>query len=190
MAPRATARDEIVVVTGAAGFLGTKVVELLNTKGQNIMEIRGFDICPQKPSCFLQSYDPCGKVMLRYSQEDVRNYEEVGYKTSLSLCVCKLYWMHTVLLFCWSYSRWLRPTPLAAEIRLGGGGRGAFNSHNPLRKRLVDCTLKEKKRMKSSVTFPRLKNSPIFLIPLRNIANIKGADTATTLQECSPKGDG
>ena len=80
-----------MVVTGAAGFLGTKVVELLNTKGQNIMEIRGFDICPQKPSCFLQSYDPCGKVMLRYSQEDVRNYEEVGYKTSLSLCVCKLY---------------------------------------------------------------------------------------------------
>ena len=86
MAPRATAGDEIVVVTGAAGFLGTKVVELLNTKGQNIMEIRGFDICPQKPPCFLQSYDPCGKVMLRwlrYSQGDVRNYEEVGYKTSL-----------------------------------------------------------------------------------------------------------
>ena len=83
MAPRATARDEIVVVTGAAGFLGTKVVELLNTKGQNIVEIRGFDVCPQKPPCFLQSYDRCGKVMLRYSQGDVRNYEEVGYKTSL-----------------------------------------------------------------------------------------------------------
>ena len=72
-----------MVVTGAAGFLGTKVVELLNTKGQNIVEIRGFDICPQKPPFFLQSYDPCGEVMLRYSQGDVRNYEEVGYKTSL-----------------------------------------------------------------------------------------------------------
>ena len=68
MAPRATAGDEIVVVTGAAGFLGTKVVELLNTKGQNIVEIRGFDICHQKPPCFLQSYDGCGKVILRYSQ--------------------------------------------------------------------------------------------------------------------------
>lgn len=72
-----------MVVTGAAGFLGTKVVELLNTKGQNIMEIRGFDICLQKPPCFLQSYDPCCKVKLRYSQGDVRNYEEVGCKTSL-----------------------------------------------------------------------------------------------------------
>lgn len=80
MAPPQAAA-EIVVVTGAAGFLGTKVVELLNTKGQNIVEIRGFDICPHKPPCFLQSYDPC--VMLRYSQGDVRNYEEVGYKTSL-----------------------------------------------------------------------------------------------------------
>ena len=83
MEPRATAGHEIVVVTGAAGFLGTKVVELLNTKGQNIMEIRGFDICPQKPPCFLQSHDPCCKVMLRYGQGDVRNYEEVGWKTSL-----------------------------------------------------------------------------------------------------------
>lgn len=72
-----------MVVTGAAGFLATKVVELLNTKGQSIVEIRGFDICPQKPPCFLQSSDPCGKVTLRYSQGDVRNYEEVGYKTSL-----------------------------------------------------------------------------------------------------------
>lgn len=80
MAPRAAAGDEIVVVTGAAGFLGTKVVELLNTKGQNIREIRGFDICPQKPPCFLQSYDPCCKVTLRYSQGDVRNYEEVACK--------------------------------------------------------------------------------------------------------------
>ena len=72
MAPRAAAGDEIVVVTGAAGFLGTK--------GQNIREIRGFDICPQKPPCFLQSYDPCCKVTLRYSQGDVRNYEEVACK--------------------------------------------------------------------------------------------------------------
>ena len=40
------------------------------------------------------------------------------------------------------------------------------------------------------MTFPRLRNGPFVLIPLRNIANIKGADTATPLQECSPKGDG
>ncbi|XP_078363395.1 3 beta-hydroxysteroid dehydrogenase/Delta 5--_4-isomerase type 3-like [Oculina patagonica] len=69
-----SSNGEIVVVTGAAGFLGLKVVELLNTRGVNIQEIRGLDICPRQPSYFLR-HAQGGK--LRYKQADICNYEEV-----------------------------------------------------------------------------------------------------------------
>ena len=67
--------EEILVVTGAAGFLGLKIVELLNTRSVNIQEIRGLDICPRQPSYFLQ-HAHGGK--LRYKQADICNYEEVS----------------------------------------------------------------------------------------------------------------
>lgn len=66
---------EIVVVTGAAGFLGLKIVELLNTRGVNIQEIRGLDICHSEPSFFLQNAQG-GK--LSYMRADICNYEEVS----------------------------------------------------------------------------------------------------------------
>lgn len=69
---QASSIGEVVVVTGAAGFLGLKVVELLNTRGVNIQEIRGLDIYPLQPCYFLQKG---GK--LRYNQADICNYEEV-----------------------------------------------------------------------------------------------------------------
>ena len=64
---------EVVVVTGAAGFLGLKIVELLNTRGVNIQEIRGLDICHSEPSFFPQNG---GK--LSYRRADICNYEEVS----------------------------------------------------------------------------------------------------------------
>ena len=69
-----------MVVTGAAGFLGLKIVELLNTRGVNIQEIRGLDICHSEPSFFLQNAEG-GK--LSYMRADICNYEEVSlcYKT-------------------------------------------------------------------------------------------------------------
>ena len=66
---------EIVVVTGAAGCVGLKIVELLNTRGVNIQEIRGLDIRPNQPSYFLQNAQG-GR--LKYSQADICNYEEVS----------------------------------------------------------------------------------------------------------------
>lgn len=66
---------EIVVVTGAAGFLGLKIVELLNMRGVNIQEIRGLDICHSEPSFFLQNAQG-GK--LSYMRADICNYEEVS----------------------------------------------------------------------------------------------------------------
>ena len=42
-----TATGNVVLVTGAAGFLGERIVELLVCKGENIREIRGFDIRDQ-----------------------------------------------------------------------------------------------------------------------------------------------
>lgn len=66
---------EIVVVTGAAGFLGIKIVELLNTRGVNIQEIRGVDIRPRQPSYFLQNAEG-GR--LTYRQADICNYEQVS----------------------------------------------------------------------------------------------------------------
>lgn len=68
---------EVVVVTGAAGFLGLKVVELLSRRGQNIREIRGFDICSQQPTYFFQNHDSDGKIKLTYIPGDIRNFEEV-----------------------------------------------------------------------------------------------------------------
>ncbi len=38
--------DEVVLVTGGAGFLGQHVVKLLQERGENIKEIRVFDIKP------------------------------------------------------------------------------------------------------------------------------------------------
>ena len=64
-----------MVVTGAAGFLGLKIVELLNTRGVNIQEIRGLDICHSEPSFFLQNAQG-GK--LSYRRADICNYEEVS----------------------------------------------------------------------------------------------------------------
>lgn len=83
----AGAEDEVVVVTGAAGFLGLKIVEMLNTRGRNIKEIRGFDICPQQPSYFLQNHGQ-GKITLTYEQGDICNYEQVG-KNACSPFLCK-----------------------------------------------------------------------------------------------------
>lgn len=68
---------EIVVVTGAAGFLGLKIVELLNTRGVNIQKIRGIDICRSEPSFFLQNAQG-GK--LSYRRADICNYEEVSLR--------------------------------------------------------------------------------------------------------------
>ena len=66
---------EVVVVTGAAGFLGLKIVELLNTRGVNIQEIRGLDICHSEPSFFLQNAQG---GQLSYRRADICNYEEVS----------------------------------------------------------------------------------------------------------------
>ena len=80
---------EVVVVTGAAGFLGLKVVELLSRRGQNIREIRGFDICSQQPTYFFQNHDSDGKIKLTYIQGDIRNFEEVCGKC-LQLWLCQI----------------------------------------------------------------------------------------------------
>ncbi len=37
---------EVILVTGGAGFVGQHVVKLLQERGQNIKEIRVFDILP------------------------------------------------------------------------------------------------------------------------------------------------
>ena len=79
-----------MVVTGAAGFLGLKIVELLNTRGVNIQEIRGLDIWHSEPSFFLQNAEG-GK--LSYRRADICNYEEV------SLCY-KIEWQESRAVLC------------------------------------------------------------------------------------------
>ena len=102
---------EVVVVTGAAGFLGLKVVELLNTRGRNIQEIRGFDICPRQPSYFLQNRSYGGHARLTYMQGDICNYEEVGGMQSyVEIYQVYMLWTESAfsLIFCcslWSIVR-------------------------------------------------------------------------------------
>ena len=80
---------EVVVVTGAAGFLGLKIIELLKTRCVNIQEIRGLDICHNEPSFFLQNAQ-VGK--LSYRRADICNYEEVSLCDKIerqeSMAVC------------------------------------------------------------------------------------------------------
>ena len=68
---------DVVVVTGAAGFLGIKICELLNERGSNIQEIRGFDVVREPPLLFTQDAKHT-KRKLNYSQGDICNYDEVS----------------------------------------------------------------------------------------------------------------
>ena len=87
MSVSAPSDSEVIVVTGAAGFLGLKVVELLHTRGGNIQEIRGFDICPQQPYYFVQNRNTRdGNTRLTYKQGDICNYEQVSDKKYVILC--------------------------------------------------------------------------------------------------------
>ncbi len=52
---------ETVLVTGGAGFLGQHVVKLLQERGENIKEIRVFDIMPYA--------DKLGEILIAFENK-------------------------------------------------------------------------------------------------------------------------
>ena len=69
-------KGHIVFVTGAAGFLGERIVRLLDCKGDNIREIRGFDIRDQG-KYFTDNHD---NSKLRYIKGDISDLSQVCWK--------------------------------------------------------------------------------------------------------------
>ena len=69
-------KKHVVLVTGAAGFLGERIVELLDFKGENIREIRGFDI-RDEGKYFVDNND---NKKLRYIRGDICDISQVCVK--------------------------------------------------------------------------------------------------------------
>ena len=75
-----------IAVTGAAGFLGGKIVELLLEKcDEDVSEIRGFDIVPVRDVRIFNESARSNPglrktegIKLNYVQCDIRNHEKVG----------------------------------------------------------------------------------------------------------------
>ena len=68
-----SAPGDVILVTGAAGFLGQKIVELLLNREDNVREIRRLDLA-SKPLDF----DEAQGVRREYYQGDICNYQEVS----------------------------------------------------------------------------------------------------------------
>ena len=71
-----SSKGNVVLVTGAAGFLGQRIVELLDCKGENIREIRGFDI-RDEGKYFADNTD---NKKLRYIRGDICDIFQVCVK--------------------------------------------------------------------------------------------------------------